>query len=65
MKIYDEYADSLRGMYSVRFNRSASSQETLTQSAPYETTSPFINTLEACHPNKVRKHKEREEKERV
>ena len=39
----------LRGMYSVRFNGGASDQETSTQvqSAPYETTPPFIETHEA------------------
>jgi hypothetical protein len=31
----------------------------------YETTPPFINTLETWYPNKVRKHTKREEKERV
>ena len=30
MKIYDEYVNVLWGMYSVRFNRGASSQETST-----------------------------------
>jgi hypothetical protein len=45
MKIYDEYANVLRGMYSVRFNGGSSTQA---QSAPQETPPPFVNTLEAA-----------------
>ena len=53
MKIYDEYANVLRDMYSLRFNGGASSQGTSTQvqSALHETTPPsVINTLEAWNP---------------
>jgi hypothetical protein len=69
MKFYDKYVKVLRRMYIVRFNGSPSIQvhkETLKQyqSDPYGTTPPFINTLVDWQPNKVRKHKEREE-ERV
>ena len=44
-------------MYSVRFNGGASGRDfsTLDQSTPKETTPPFINTLEAWLPNKVKK----------
>ena len=67
LKMYDEYVNVLRGMYSVRFNGSASRQGTSTQvqSAPSDTTPPFINTLEAWCPNKFRKHKEGEKEERT
>jgi hypothetical protein len=70
LKIYDEYVNELRRMYSVRFNGSASrqgtsSQSSQSQSAPSETIPPLINTLEAWIPTKFRKHKGRRRRELI
>ena len=46
MKIYDEYANILRGMYNVGFNGSCGQViSTQVQSTPSNTTPPFFNTL--------------------
>ena len=57
MKIFDEYANTLREIYSTRpFDRDDSIQ---TQSVPWGPTSPpVINSLETSQSNKVRKGKE-------
>ncbi len=65
MKVYDEYVNVLRGMYIVRFNGGASSQENTSPVGPLRDHVPFINTVETWYSYKVRKHKEREEKQRV
>jgi hypothetical protein len=75
MTIFDEYANVLKGMYSIRFNGRpdhgdtsarpvhGSSDHGDTPVCPaWWTTSPLINSLTAWQSNKVRKRKEREEK---
>jgi hypothetical protein len=49
MKILDEYANILRGIYSVRLNgRDVESDVSMqAQSVPRGPTPPFINSLEA------------------
>ena len=67
LKIYDEYVNVLRRMYSVRFNGSASRQGTSSQSQsePSDTTPPLIKSLEAWLPTKFRKHKGRKRRELI
>jgi hypothetical protein len=75
MKIFDEYANILKGMYSIRFNGRSDQGGTSTRPAhgrsdhgdapacpAWEPTPPLINSLTAWQPNKVRKCKEIEEK---
>jgi hypothetical protein len=75
MKIFDEYSNILQGMYSIRFNWRPDHGDTSVRSANGRsdhgdtpacpagwTTPPLINSLTVWHPNKVRKHKEREKK---
>ena len=62
-KIFEEYANILKGMYSIRFNGRSDQGGTPTRPA-LEPTPPLINSLSVWQPNKVRKRKERENKER-
>ena len=75
MKIFDEYANILKGMYSIRCNgrsdhrdtpvrpvHGRSDHEDVTACPEWVSTPPLINSLTSCHPNKIRKHKEREKK---
>jgi hypothetical protein len=75
MKIFDEYANILKGMYSIGCNGRPDHGGTSVHSvhgrsdhgdAPvcptWGSTSPLINSLTAWQPNKVRKRKEREKK---
>ena len=75
MKIFDEYTNILKGMYSIRFNdrpdhggmsarpANESSDHGDTPACPAWWSSPLLNnSLTDWHPNKVRKHKEREKK---
>ena len=62
MKIFDEYANILKGMYSVRIDGRSVHGGTLTR--PALAMPPLINSLTAWQPNKVRKRKEGEKKER-
>ena len=75
MKIFDEYTNILKGMYSIRFNGRSDHGVTSvhpangisdhgdTPSCPsWGTTPPLINSLTVWQPNKVRKHKERKKK---
>jgi hypothetical protein len=77
MMIFDEYANILKGMYSIRFNGRSdlggtSARPDLGRSdhgdAPArparDPMSPLINSLTAWQPNKIRKRKERGSKER-
>jgi hypothetical protein len=72
---FDEYANILKGMYSIRFNRRSDHGATSVRPAhgrsdhgdapacpAWGTTSPLINSLKVWKPNKIRKHKEREKK---
>ena len=75
MKIFDEYANILKGMYSIRCNGRSDHGDTSARPVhgrsdhgddppcpAWGSTSPLINFLTACQPNKVRKRKEREKK---
>jgi hypothetical protein len=75
MKIFDEYANILKGMYSIRYNGRSDHGGTSARpvhgrsnhgDAPacpaWESTPPLINSLTAWQPNKIRKRKEREKK---
>ena len=75
MKIFDEYANILKGMYSIRFNGRSDHGDTSAHPAhgrsdhgdtptgpSWGPTPPLINSLTVWHLNKVRKHKERENK---
>jgi hypothetical protein len=78
MTIFDEHANILKGMYSTRFNGRAdlggtSAGPDTRRSDHGETPAlpargpmpPLINSLTVCHPNKIRKRKERGSKEKV
>ena len=60
-KIFDEYANILKGMCSTRFNRrpkdSAQTDSVLSGSIP-----PLITSLQAWHSNNIRRPKEKEKK---
>ena len=62
MKIFDEYANILKGMYSIRFDGRSVHAGTPTRQV-LGPTPPLINSLTVCQPNKVRKRKEGEKKE--
>ncbi len=75
MKIFDEYANILKGMYSIRCNGRSDHGGTIAHPAhggsdhgdtpaypSWGSTPPFINSLTDWQPNKVRKHKESEKK---
>ncbi len=75
MKIFDEYANIRKGMYSIRYNGRSDHGGTSVRpvhgrsnhgDAPvcpgWESTSPLINSLTVWQSNKIRKHKEREKK---
>ena len=75
MKIFDEYANILKGMYSIRYNGRSDHGGTSARpvhgrsnhgDAPacpaWESTPPLINSLTAWQPKKMSKRKEREKK---
>ena len=77
MTIFDEYANILKGMYSIRFNGrsdlggssarpdSGRSDHGEAPARPArEPMPPLINSLTAWQPNKIRKRKERGSKEK-
>ena len=78
MTIFEEYANVLKGMYSIRFNgRSGDlgsaparpiSEKSDRQEAPVRPAGApmplLINSLTAWQPNKIRKRKERGSKEK-
>jgi hypothetical protein len=65
MKIFDEYTNILKVMYSMRFNGRPTDRNVSIQdhSVPHGPTSPFITSFTSCLSNKIRKHKEGETKE--
>ena len=63
MKIFDEYANILKGMHSLRFNVRSYHGDTPTRPV-LGPTPTLINSLTSCQPNKVRKPKDRGGKER-
>ncbi len=69
LKIFDEYANILKGMYSTRFNGRPKGRVTMTKGDhdQMDTVSggsspPLITSLQACQPNKIRRQKEKEKK---
>ncbi len=63
MKIFDEYANILKGMYSIRFNGRSDHEGTPTLPA-LGPTPPLINSLTVWQSDKVRKRKEGKNKKR-
>ncbi len=61
-KIFDEYANILKGMYSTRFNGRPRDNGTHDQmdSAPGGPIPPLITSLQAWHSNNIRRQKEKE-----
>jgi hypothetical protein len=63
-KKFDEYANILKGMYSVRFNgrpRNGRDHDQM-DTAPGGPSPPLITSLQAWQPNKIRRQKEKEKK---
>ncbi len=63
-KIFDEYANILKGMYSVRFNglpRNGGDHDQM-ETFPGGTSPPLITSLQAWQSNKIRSQKEKEKK---
>ena len=60
-KIFDEYANILKGMYSTRFNGSPK-DSAQTDSAPSGPMPPLITSLQAWQPNNIKGPKEKEKK---
>jgi len=69
LKIFDEYANILKGMYSTRFNGRPKERVTTNtgdhdqmDTAPDGPSPPLITSLQAWQPNKIRRQKEKEKK---
>ena len=63
-KIFDEYANILKDMYSTRFNGRPKDNGTHDQmdTAPSGPMPPLITSLQAWQPNNIRRQKEKEKK---
>ena len=63
-KIFDEYANILKGMYSTKFNGRPTNQGDHDQmiTAPGGPSPPLITFLQAWQPNNIRRQKEKEKK---
>ena len=63
-KIFDEYANILKGMYSTRFNGRPRDNGTHDHmdTAPNGPMPPLITSLQAWQPNNIRRQKEKEKK---
>jgi hypothetical protein len=63
-KIFDDYANILKGMYSTRFNGRPKNKgdHDLMDTAPGGPSPPLITSLQAWQPNKIRRQKEKEKK---
>ena len=63
-KIFDEYANILKGMYSTKFNGRPTNQGDHDQmiTAPSGPSPPLITSLQAWQPNNIRRQKEKEKK---
>jgi hypothetical protein len=61
-KIFDEYANILKGMYSTRFNGRPKNKADHDQvdTAPGGPSPPLITSLQAWQPNNIRPQKEKE-----
>jgi hypothetical protein len=66
-KIFDEYANILKGMYSTRFNGRPKNKGDHDQmdTAPDGPSPPLITSLQAWQTNKIRRQKEKERRRRV
>ena len=69
LKMFDEYANILKGMYSTRFNGRPKERVTTNtgdhdrmDTAPGGPSPPLITSLQAWQPNKIRRQKEKEKK---
>jgi hypothetical protein len=64
LKIFDEYANILKGMYSTRFNGRPKNKGDHDQmdTAPGGPSPPLITSLQAWQPNNIRRQKEKEKK---
>jgi hypothetical protein len=64
LKIFDEYANILKGMYSTRFNGHPKNKGDHDQmdTAPVGPSPPLITSLQVWQPNKIRRQKEKEKK---
>jgi hypothetical protein len=64
LKIFDEYANILKGMYSTRFNGHLESKDDHNQmdTAPDGPLPPLITSLQAWQPNNIRCQKVKEKK---
>jgi ribonuclease HI len=63
-KIFDEYANILKGMYSTRFNGRPKSKGDHDQmdTVPDGSSPPLVTSLQAWQPDKIRRQKEKEKK---
>jgi hypothetical protein len=63
-KIFDEYANILKGMYSTRFNGRPKSKGDYDQmdTVPDGSSPPLVTSLQAWQPDKIRRQKEKEKK---
>jgi hypothetical protein len=61
-KIFDEYANILKGMYSTRFNGrpKRKSDHDQMDTVPDGSSPPLITSLQAWQPNKIQRQKEKE-----
>ena len=66
-KIFDEYANILKGMYSTRFNGRPADSDASTQahSAPRGPMPSLLTSLQAWQPNNIRSRKAKEKRQRV
>ncbi len=64
LKIFDEYANILKGMYSTRFNGRPKNKGDHDQmdTARDGPSPPLITSLQAWQPNNIRRQKEKEKK---
>ena len=64
LKIFDEYANILKGMYSTQFNGRPKNKGDHDQmdTTPGEPSPPLITSLQAWQPNNIRSQKEKEKK---
>ena len=64
LKIFDEYANILKGMYSTRFNgrQKNTGDHDQMDTTPGGPSPPLITSLQAWQPNNIRRQKEQEKK---
>ncbi len=64
-KIFDEYVNILKDMYSTRFNGRPKNKGDHEQmdTVPDGSSPPLVTSLQACQPDKIRRQKEKEKKD--